>query len=191
MRISTLCFAAALLSANATGIAICAPRDASALLHALIEAERHSDLEGAMALFAEGAVITNATGWKITQRDELRWFINTEIWLRDNFDLDQVEAHGNRIIWQEAAAGTFYQTIGVAPVHFVFEAEVENGQITSIVSYLPAPEIRRIAAACRAAEVAPHIHEHSCAEFIKRIEAHTIAVYTHGKLGADDLRHHD
>ena len=48
----------------------------------------------AMALFAEGAIITNATGWKIKTRDQLRWFINSEIWLRDSFSLEDIEAHG-------------------------------------------------------------------------------------------------
>jgi len=191
MRICTLWLTAALLMAQGTAIATCAEPDASALVHALIEAERRSDLDGALALFADHAVVTNATGWRITQRDELRWFINTEIWLRDNFDLDQLEAHGNHATWTEAAAGAFYQTIGVAPVRFAFEAEVEDGRITSIVSHIPAQEIRRIAAACKAAKVAPHIHERSCTQFIKLIKAHTKGVNAPAKLGAHDDREHD
>ena len=191
MRICTLWLTAALLMAQGTAIATCAEPDASALVHALIEAERRSDLDGALALFADHAVVTNATGWRITQRDELRWFINTEIWLRDKFDLDQLEAHGNHATWTEAAAGTFYQTIGVAPVRFAFEAEVEDGRITSIVSHIPAREIRRIAAACKAAKVAPHIHQRSCTQFIKLIKAHTKGVGAHAKLGAHDDREHD
>ena len=191
MRIWTVWLAAALLTGQGTGIATCAERDASALVHALIEAERRSDVDGALALFADHAVVTNATGWTITQRNELRWFINTEIWLRDNFDLDQLETHGNHVTWTEAAAGTFYQNIGVAPVRFAFEAEVEDGRITSIISHIPAREIRRIAAACKAAKLAPHIHERSCAQFIGLIEAHTNGVNAHAKLGVHDHRDHD
>ena len=179
--------AAALLTASGTGIATCAERDASALIHALVEAELRTDLDAAMALFADGAVVINATGWKIAKREDLRWFINTEIWLRDSFDLDQVETHGNRVTWMEPGTGTFYQTIGVAPVRYAFEAEVDNGRITSIVSHIPAQEIRRIAAACKATKVArPEIHDRSCAEFLKLVEAHTNGIYAHLKLRADD-----
>jgi hypothetical protein len=181
----------AILATNGIGVATCAEYDASALLYALMEAERRTDLDGAMALFADGAVITNATGWRLAKRDELRWFINTEIWLRDNFDLDEVEAHGTWVTWIEKAGGTFYEDIGVAPVRYAFEAEVKNGQLTSIVSYIPTREIRRIAAACKAAKITPYIHNRPCAEFVKLIEAHTNGVLTHAKPETDEDGDHD
>jgi hypothetical protein len=186
MRMGAVWLTLALLATNGSGVATCAEHDALALVGALMEAERRTDLDGAMALFADGAVITNATGWRLTKRDELRWFINTEIWLRDSFDLDEVEAHGNWVTWIEMAGGTFYQDIGVAPVRYAFEAEVKNGQLTSIVSYIPTREIRRIAAACTAAKITPHIHNRPCAEFVKLIAAHTNGVNTHAQPELDD-----
>ena len=62
------------------------------------------------------------------------------------------------------AAGAFYQDIGVAPVRYAFEAEVKNGRLRSIVSYIPTQEIKRIAAACKGAKIAPRIHSRPCAE---------------------------
>jgi hypothetical protein len=191
MRTCAVWLTVAILATNGIGVATCAEHDASALLYALMEAERRTDLDGAMALFADGAVITNATGWRLAKRDELRWFINTEIWLRDNFDLDEVEAHGNWVTWIEKAGGTFYQDIGVAPVRYAFEAEVKNGQLTSIVSYIPTGEIRRIIAACKAAKITPYIHNRPCAEFVKLIEAHTNGVLTHAKPETDEDGDHD
>src|SRR5262245_41324839 len=179
----------ALLAMDGAGVASRAEHDASALVHALMEAERRTDLDGAIALFADGAVITNATGWRLTKPNELRWFINTEIWLRDNFDLNEAKAYGNWVAWTEMAAGTFYQEIGVAPVRYAFEAEAKNDHLMSIVSYIPTLEIRRIAAACKAAKITPRIHNRPCAEFVRLIEAHTNGVYA--KAGVPDHADHD
>src|SRR5262245_3113537 len=191
MRACATWLTVALLATNGVGVATGAEQEASALLYALMDAERRTDLDGAMALFADGAVITNATGWRLAKRDELKWFINTEIWLRDNFDLNEVEAHGNWVTWIEMAGGTFYQNIGVAPVRYAFEAEVKNGRLRSIVSYIPTQEIKRIAAACKDAKFAPRIHNRPSAEFVKLIEAHTNGVNAHAQPEPDDSGQHD
>jgi ketosteroid isomerase-like protein len=191
MRAGVVWLTLAVLAMNGIGVAWCAEHDALALVGALMEAERRTDLDGAMALFTDDAVITNATGWRLTKRDELRWFINTEIWLRDSFDLNEVEAHGNWVRWIEMASGAFYRDIDVAPVRYAFEADVKNGRLTSIVSYIPSQEIKRIAAACKAAKVTPRIHDRPCAEFVKLIEAHTNGINAHAKPGADALGDHD
>ena len=185
MRRCAVWLMVALAAISGFGVATCAEHDAAALLYALMEAERRTDLDAAMALFADGAAITNATGWKLTKRAEIRWFINTEIWLRDSFDLDEVETHGSRVTWIENAGGSFYQDIGVAPVRYAFEAEVKDGQLISIVSYIPSPEIGRIAAGCKAAKITPYIHDRPCAEFVKLIQAHTSGLYTDARPGID------
>ena len=191
MRKGVVWLTLAVLATYGIGIAWCAEHEALALVGALMEAERRTDLDGAMALFADDAVITNATGWRLTKRDELRWFINTEIWLRDTFDLNELEAHGNWVSWIEMAAGAFYRDIGVAPVRYTFEADVKNGHLTSIVSYIPTQEIKRIAAACQAATITPRIHDRPCAEFVKLIEAHTNGINAHARPGANARGDHD
>jgi hypothetical protein len=57
--------------------------DPLSVVRALMEAERAANLDAAMALFAADAFILNVTGWKTADRDELKWFINTEIWFRE------------------------------------------------------------------------------------------------------------
>jgi hypothetical protein len=172
MRILKLWLTAILVLANGAGLATSAEADALAVVEALLKAEGRADLEAAMALFADGAVITNAIGWKITARDQLRWFINSEIWLRDSFRLEDIEARGNRVTWSEPATGAFYQSLGIAPVRFAFEAKAERGRIISIVAHVPAPDIERIAGACKE-ETAPQIHDHPCPEFVRLLGAHT------------------
>jgi hypothetical protein len=138
-----------------------------------MDAEGHGNLEAAMGYFAKEAVIVNATGWITADRNELTWFIDTEIWLRDVFDLDRLQADGNRVTWTESAIAPFYRDLGVAPVTFAFEAIVRDGLITTIVAHLPMPEIERIKEACMARVPEPRLRDRPCSEFVQSIEAHT------------------
>jgi hypothetical protein len=148
-------------------------RDPLAVVQGLMDAERRGNLEAAMGYFAKEAIIVNATGRKTADRNELTWFIYTEIWLRDIFDLHQLRADGNRVTWVEPAVAPFYRDLGVAPVTFAFEAVVRDGLITTIVAYLPIPEIERIKEACIARLPEPRLRDRPCSEFVQSIEAHT------------------
>src|SRR5262249_9432527 len=147
--------------------------DPLSVVRALMEAERAANLDAAMALFAADAFILNVTGWKTENREELTWFINTETWMREDYALNHHRVSGDRVTWEEAAAESFYQGIGVAPVQFVFEATIRSGKMKSIIAHLPAGEIDRISKACRAQAKEPLIHGRSCSEFVQLIEAHT------------------
>jgi hypothetical protein len=147
--------------------------DPLSVVQALMDAERAGDLGAAMELFAADAYILNVTGWKTADWGELKWFINTEIWLREHFALNHNRVAGNRVSWDEAAAESFYQNIGVAPVQFVFEATIKSGKIKSIIAHLPAGEIARISKACGAQTKEPQIHGRPCSEFVRLVEAHT------------------
>src|SRR5215470_19692518 len=78
--------------------------DPLSVVRALMDAERTANLDAAMALFAADAFILNVTGWKTADREELKWFINTEIWVREDFALNHHRVAGNRVTWDEAAA---------------------------------------------------------------------------------------
>jgi len=162
-----------LAASVSTGSAAGPAPDPLSVVRALMDAERAANLDAAMTLFATDAFILNVTGWKTADREELRWFINKEIWMREDFGLNHHRIAGNRVSWDEAAAESFYQTIGVAPVQFVFEATVKSGKIKSIIAHLPAGEIARISKACRVRTKEPLIHGRPCSEFVRLVEAHT------------------
>jgi len=147
--------------------------DPLSVVRALMEAERAANLDAAMALFAADAFILNVTGWKTADREELKWFIDTEIWFREDFALNHHRVAGNRVTWHEAATEPFYQGIGVAPVQFVFEATIKSAKIKSIIAHLPAGQIARISKACGAQTKEPLIHGRPCSEFVRLVEAHT------------------
>jgi hypothetical protein len=147
--------------------------DPLSVVQALMDAERVANLDAAMALFAADAFILNVTGWKTANREELKWFISAETWMREDFALNHHRVAGNKVTWDEAAAESFYQGIGVAPVQFVFEATIKSGKIKSIAAHLPANEIARISKACGAQTKDPLIHGRPCSEFVRLVEEHT------------------
>jgi hypothetical protein len=166
-------FCGVLAASDYTGSAAGPEPDPLSVVQALMDAERAVNLDAAMALLATDAFILNVTGWKTANREELKWFINTEIWVREDFALNHHRVAGDRVTWDEAAAESFYQGIGVAPVQFVFEATIKSGKIKSIIAHLPAGEIARISNACRAQAKEPLIHGRPCSEFVELVEAHT------------------
>jgi hypothetical protein len=154
--------------------------DPLSVVRAVIAAESAANLERAMALFADDAFIVNVTGWKTANNQELRWFINTEIWLRESFVLNHPRVEGDTVSWDEPVVGEFYKRIGVAPVQFSFEAVVKDAKIESIVAHLPTGEIARIKQACLTQAMEPQIYSRPCSEFVQLTEAHT-ARTKHGR----------
>ena len=173
MKCTGLWFVAALALMVGAGGTSATERDPLAVVQGLMDAERRGNLEAAMGHFSNDAVIVNATGRIIADRNELTWFIDTEIWFRDVFDLDRSRADGNQVTWVESSAAPFYRDLGVAPVTFTFEAIVRDGLITEIVAHLPMPEIGRIKEACMARVPEPRLRDRPCSEFVQLIEAHT------------------
>jgi hypothetical protein len=174
-------YLAALVLVLASADATCgAEPDPLSVVRAVMAAESAANLEQAMALFADDAFIVNVTGWKTANKQELRWFINTEIWLRESFVLNHPRVEGGTVSWHEPAVGEFYKRIGVAPVQFAFEAVVKDAKIASIVAHLPMGEIARIRQACLRQAMEPRIHSGPCSEFVQLTEAHTAGTH-HGR----------
>ena len=163
------CLAVLLVVSRSTDVAGGTDRDPLIIIPALMDAESAANLDAAVALFADDAFIINATGWKTADKEQLKWFVNTEIWLRDQFQLDDLSVDSEKVTWQEAAAAPLY----VAPVKFSFEAMAQNDKIKSIVAHLPTGEIARIREACKAQTKEPLIYDRPCSEFVQRAEAHT------------------
>src|SRR5262245_29476873 len=118
LKVIAGCLAALLAVSVSTGGARGSDLDPLSIVRALMAAESTSNLDAAVALFADDAFIINATGWKTAGKEQLKWFINTEIWLRDSFQLHEARVNGEKIIWYEPAATPFYERIGVATVQF-------------------------------------------------------------------------
>src|SRR5262245_13903543 len=142
------------------------------VVQALMDAERETDLELALSLFAKDAVIVNVIGDTI-ESAQLPRFLELDMWLNDSFALEQAAVERNRVTWTKSITAPFYERIGVAPIRFAFAADVRSGKINSIVAYVPLEEIVRIEAACGRQTPEPRIYDKPCSAFIQRIAAHS------------------
>jgi len=144
------------------------------VVQALMDAERETDLELALSLFADDAVIVNVVGDRIGAA-QLPRFLELDMWLNESFDLDDAKVERNRVSWSKSITAPFYEHIGVAPVRFAFAADVRNGRIKSIVAHVPSDEIARIEGACRQQTPEPRVYGKSCSEFIERLKVESIS----------------
>lgn len=152
--------------------------DPLSTVQALVDAELAFDIDRAMSLFADEAVIVNAAGAITTGTDDLKRFLDEDMWYNGSLVLQQPAVNGNRVSWTESVTADFYRELGVAPVRFAFTAVVENGKIDSIIAYVPRDEIARIEAACGRSAAEPLIDARLCSEFIRYLKNQANAAAT-------------
>jgi hypothetical protein len=155
------------------------------VVQALMDAEAKIDLKLATSLFADDAVIVNVAGAK-SSGAELRRFIETDMWLRESFALEQATVEPDRVIWSQSITAEFYRNIGVDPVRFVFSANVRDGKIQSIVAHVPSDDIARIESSCRRQTPEPLIYGRPCSEFIQFMKAET--AFATGRAALDIVK---
>ena len=71
--------------------------DPLSTVQALMDAEQAFDLDRAMSLFADGAVIVNAAGARTAGADNLKLFLDEDMWFNDSFTLEQPLVEDNRV----------------------------------------------------------------------------------------------
>ncbi len=135
------------------------------IVQSLMDAERVFDLDRALSLFADDAVIVNAAGATTAGAENLRHFLDEDMRFNDSLALDQPAVDHNRVSWTESTSADFYRKLGVAPVRFSFTAIVDRGKIESIVAHVPPEEIARIEAACQST-IEPEIYGRPCSQLI-------------------------
>jgi hypothetical protein len=140
------------------------------VVQALMDAEQAFDLDRALSLFADDAMIVNVAGARTAGAEDLKEFLDEDMWFDDSFVLEQPVVNRNSVSWTKSVTGDFYRNLGIAPVRFAFRAVVDNGQIESIVAHVPQDEIIRIEAACRRRAAEPLIYGRPCSEFIRYLK---------------------
>jgi hypothetical protein len=150
--------------------------DPLSTMQALKNAELAFDLDRALSLFADDAVIVNAAGARTAGMENLRQFLDEDMWFNDSFELKQPVVDHNQVSWTESVSEDFYRKLGVAPVRFAFTAIVEQKKIELIAAHVPLEEIARIEAACRRT-TEPLIYGRPCSQYIGYLRHQTGAVY--------------
>jgi hypothetical protein len=136
------------------------------IVQSLMDAERAFDLDRALSLFADDAVIVNAAGVTTAGAENLRHFLDEDMQFNDSLTLEQPAVDHNQVSWTESVSADFYRKLGVAPVRFSFTAIVNRKKIESIVAHVPPEEIARIEAACQGSTIEPEIYGRPCSQYI-------------------------
>jgi hypothetical protein len=150
--------------------------DPLSTMQALKDAERAFDLDRALSLFADDAVIVNAAGATTAGMENLRQFLDEDMGFNDSFELNQPVVDHNQVSWTESVSADFYRKLGVAPVRFVFTAIVNQRKIELIAAHVPLEEIGRIEAA-RRRTTEPVIYGRPCSQYIRYLRHQTDALY--------------
>jgi hypothetical protein len=164
----------ALIVAAVLVIAMTAARasdpDPLTIVQALMDAEQAFDLDRALSLFADDAMIVNVAGARTAGPEDLKDFLDADMWFNDSFVLEQPLVNRNSVSWTKSVNADFYRNLGIAPVRFAFTAVVDNGKIESIVAHVPQDEITRIEAACWRPAAEPLIYGRPCSEFVQYLK---------------------
>ena len=75
--------------------------DPLSTVQALVDAEQAFDIDRAMSLFADEAVIVNAAGAVTTGADDLKRFVDEDMWYNGSLVLQQPAVNGNRVSWTD------------------------------------------------------------------------------------------
>ena len=122
--LSILCLLAVLLAG-------CAPKPDQVALQ-LVEAINAQDLEAALALFAEDAVVTSVSPEPFEGKAEIQGWL--EGMISDNFHLEEViaEVNGNVVVGHDTMSMDSMSFYGIDTLTGVSETTVENGEITAL-----------------------------------------------------------
>jgi hypothetical protein len=136
------------------------PSDPLSVFGAYVRALSAGDVEGALALFAEDAVLTitppppgTSGHWegKAEIREQLIYGRENSV-RSEPMGAPQIE--GNKVTVRLKVTNKFFVEWGVAPVQFTAEAVIENGKLKSFTNTMDPSERERVAAAARAYEQA-------------------------------------
>src|SRR5688572_17238196 len=136
------------------------PTDPVSVFVTYLRAVSAGDVEGALALFADDAVLTiippppgTSGHWvgKEAIREQLVYGKENGV-KGEPIGAPQVE--GNRVTARSKVTNRFFLEWGVAPVQFTSEAVIQNGKLTSFTNTMDPSERERVAAAAAAYEQA-------------------------------------
>lgn len=151
--------------------------DPLSLLNALVAAEGSRDVEGATALYADDAVITNTRGRKVIGKEAIRRFVqgNVNAGIQDRVANPHVV--GDAVTWSVWESTDFYVKLGVAPIEIKGRIVAQGGKIKSSTAYFPPTSLVKIRQACTTPQAQGILlFGQSCNEFLQQAKAQTESV---------------
>lgn len=125
--------------------------DPVSVLKRLFAARNAADADAAVALFDRGGVIVNVVGTRFAGHDDIRRFLEMTGAQKGRYDLEQVNAAGDRVTWTDLVTNPLYEKLGIAPVQVAGEAVIREGKIESFVTHFPPYSLAKFEQVCEPA----------------------------------------
>jgi ketosteroid isomerase-like protein len=132
--------------------------DPESVAGALVEALVAKDIDAAMALLADDAVVTvipppNGTSGVFTGKEEIRaWY---ELLVSWNFraEISSFQVEGDRATWTTKAWADPFEPLGILPLEYHAEGVFRDGKIASYTDTMTEDSVTRLTAAMAALPV--------------------------------------
>jgi len=126
--------------------------DPESTLRALGDALVAKDIDGALALLADDAVVTvipppEGTNGVFTGKEEIRvWYEQLVAW---NFEAEfsNFEVEGDKATWSTKAWADPFRALGIAPLEYAAEGVVQDGKVKSYTDTMTADSVAKLQAA--------------------------------------------
>lgn len=180
-----LIVSATLLLFALTGTALAQEPDPLTVMEAYDLALEAKDVEGALALFADDAVLTTRQG-QFAGKDEIRAWLERLVTQNERIEVFGRQAAGDKVTWQNKFFRADLPALSDAPLEANAEATFEAGKIKTFSSVLTDDSQARLDAASAApADSAPAAAETTAAPAQESAPAAQLPAT--GGTGADDL----
>ncbi len=125
--------------------------DPVSILKASFDAANAGNVEAAVAVFADDAVIVNTRGFKFSGKEAIRRFIQANINGKVQAHVESLnpEVHGDTVMLTDRYTTAFFEQWGVAGyVDFKTDVVVRGGKIRSQINYITLDGLLKIQRAC-------------------------------------------
>ncbi|MCK6627066.1 MAG: nuclear transport factor 2 family protein [Anaerolineae bacterium] len=146
MNKTLLIIATALLLLALTGTALAQEPDPLTVMEAYDLALEAKDVEGALALFADEAVLTTRQG-QFVGKEEIRAWLERLVTQNERIEVFGRQATGDKVIWQNKFFRADLPALKDAPLEANAEATIEAGKIKTFSSVLTDDSQARLDAA--------------------------------------------
>ncbi|GAB4431141.1 MAG: hypothetical protein Fur0044_28720 [Anaerolineae bacterium] len=146
MNKTLLIIATALLLLTLTGTALAQAPDPLTVMEAYDLALEAKDVEGALALFADEAVLTTRQG-QFVGKDEIRAWLERLVTQNERIEVFGRQTTGDKVIWQNKFFRADLPALKDAPLEANAEATIEAGKIKTFSSVLTDDSQARLDAA--------------------------------------------
>jgi len=161
--------------------------DPVSVVAAAFAAQNVGNVDAALAMYTDDALITNSRGKPLpTGKEGVRHFHEANRAANVQFNLGPNAAvDGNKVTALTTTTIDFFEKVGLGPVEIGNVIIVDGDKIKSFVPFYPLRTVARIDVACREHGAGILFFGRPCSEFVDGARAHTTHLIADGIVGKE------